>query len=518
MKKTLLVALFALLAIGGISAQEYRPTKANLRSRKEFAEDRFGIFIHWGLYSVYGQGEWYMQNAGLDRDEYAKVADAFYPHRFNAKKWVSLVKASGAKYICITTRHHDSFSMWDTKYSDYNIVDATPFKRDILKEIAKECAKQDIALHLYYSHADWYRDDYPRGRTAKNVTGRDSTRISWESYYKFMNRQLEELLKNYGKVRAIWFDGWWDHDEDAVPFDWHLSEQYKLVHKIQPRCLVANNHHQTPFPGEDIQVFERDLPGENEYGLSGQAISKLPLETCQTMNGMWGYKVADQNYKSTDELIRYLVSTAGKGANLLLNVGPQPNGEIPFAAQERLRAMGKWLKANGETIYGTEAGDVQEQEWGCTTRKGDKLYVHIFELEGDELRIPLQCNVLDAKVFGKSKKVPFRVEEGEVVLTVGHVPAIADYIVELKTTNAPVKKSSKQKKAEEPKQVEEAVEETTPVAAEEAAEEATSEAVEAVESTEVVENAENTAENANVEVVEATEQPAEQNVEAQVVE
>lgn len=513
MKKTLLVALFALLAIGGISAQEYRPTKANLRSRKEFAEDRFGIFIHWGLYSVYGQGEWYMQNAGLDRDEYAKVADAFYPHRFNAKKWVSLVKASGAKYICITTRHHDSFSMWDTKYSDYNIVDATPFKRDILKEIAKECAKQDIALHLYYSHADWYRDDYPRGRTAKNVTGRDSTRISWESYYKFMNRQLEELLKNYGKVRAIWFDGWWDHDEDEVPFDWHLSEQYRLVHKIQPRCLVANNHHQTPFPGEDIQVFERDLPGENEYGLSGQEISKLPLETCQTMNGMWGYKVADQNYKSTDELIRYLVSTAGKGANLLLNVGPQPNGEIPFAAQERLRAMGKWLKANGETIYGTEAGDVQEQEWGCTTRKGDKLYVHIFELEGDELRIPLQCNVVDAKVFGKSKKVPFRVENGEVVLTVGHVPAIADYIVELKTTTAPVKKSSKQKKEEVTKQVEETSEEATPAAAEEAVE-----GVEAVENTEAQESTVN-AENAeNVEAVEATEQVVEQNVETEVAE
>ena len=513
MEKTLLVALFALLAIGGISAQEYRPTKANLRSRKEFAEDRFGIFIHWGLYSVYGQGEWYMQNAGLDRDEYAKVADAFYPHRFNAKKWVSLVKASGAKYICITTRHHDSFSMWDTKYSDYNIVDATPFKRDILKEIAKECAKQDIALHLYYSHADWYRDDYPRGRTAKNVTGRDSTRISWESYYKFMNRQLEELLKNYGKVRAIWFDGWWDHDEDEVPFDWHLSEQYRLVHKIQPRCLVANNHHQTPFPGEDIQVFERDLPGENEYGLSGQEISKLPLETCQTMNGMWGYKVADQNYKSTDELIRYLVSTAGKGANLLLNVGPQPNGEIPFAAQERLRAMGKWLKANGETIYGTVAGDVQEQEWGCTTRKGDKLYVHIFELEGDELRIPLQCNVVDAKVFGKSKKVPFRVEDGEVVLTVGHVPAIADYIVELKTTTAPVKKSSKQKKEEVTKQVEETSEEATPAAAEEAVE-----GVEVVENTEAQESTVN-AENAeNVEAVEATEQVVEQNVETEVAE
>ena len=513
MKKTLLVALFALLAIGGISAQEYRPTKANLRSRKEFAEDRFGIFIHWGLYSVYGQGEWYMQNAGLDRDEYAKVADAFYPHRFNAKKWVSLVKASGAKYICITTRHHDSFSMWDTKYSDYNIVDATPFKRDILKEIAKECKKQDIALHLYYSHADWYRDDYPRGRTAKEVTGRDSTRISWDNYYKFMNRQLTELLNNYGKVRAIWFDGWWDHDQDEVPFDWHLTEQYRLVHKLQPRCLVANNHHQTPFPGEDIQIFERDLPGENEYGLSGQEISKLPLETCQTMNGMWGYKVADQNYKSTEELIRYLVSTAGKGANLLLNVGPQPNGEIPFAAQERLRAMGKWLKANGETIYGTQAGDVQEQEWGCTTRKGDKLYVHIFELEGNELSLPLQCNVVSAKVFGKSKSVPFRVEEGNVVLTVGNVPEIADYIIEVKTTTAPVKKPAKQKKAKEeaPAEVEQEVENAEAVeATEEAAPEATEEvATEAVESVVPAEN---------VEVVETAEQPAEQNVEAQVTE
>ena len=440
MKKTLLVALFAMLAIGDISAQCYEPTRANLKSREEFAEDRFGIFIHWGLYSVYGQGEWYLQNAGLNRDEYAKVADAFYPHRFDAKKWVKLVKDSGAKYICITTRHHDGFSMWDTKQSDYNIVDATPFGRDILKEISKECKKQDIALHLYYSHADWYRDDYPRGRTAKNVTGRDSTLVNWDSYYKFMNKQLTELLKNYGKVRAIWFDGWWDHDQDAVPFDWQLEEQYKLVHKLQRRCLVANNHHQTPFAGEDIQIFERDLPGENAYGLSGQEISKLPLETCQTMNGMWGYKVADQNYKSTEELIRYLVSTAGKGANLLLNVGPQPNGEIPAAAEERLLEMGKWLKKNGKTIYGTVAGDVPPQKWGCTTRKDNKLYVHIFEFEGGELRLPLQCDVKKAKIFGKHKKVEYRIENGEVVLTLDAVKDTPDFIIELTTEPKKAKK------------------------------------------------------------------------------
>lgn len=401
--------------------------------RKEFAEDRFGIFIHWGIYSMFAQGEWYLQNAGLDRDEYAKAADAFYPHRFDAKAWVAAVKASGAKYICFTTRHHDSFSMWDTAQSEYNIVDATPFKRDVLKELARECRKQGIALHLYYSHADWSRDDYPRGRTAKGVTGRNAELINWPSYYDFMNRQITELLTDYGPIRAIWFDGWWDHDEDVTPFDWQLDEQYALVHKLQPTCLVANNHHQVPFEGEDIQIFERDLPGENTHGLSGQAISRLPLETCQTMNGMWGYKVIDQNYKSVDTLIRYLVSAAGKGANLLLNVGPQPNGELPEAAVERMKAMGEWLSVNGETVYATEAGDIAQQEWGCTTRKGDRLFVHIFELQTDNLILPLECEVVDAKVFASGQSVAFERCEKGYCLHTGPVTDTVDYIVELRT-------------------------------------------------------------------------------------
>ena len=414
-------------------AQGYVPTKENLESRKEFAEDRFGVFIHWGIYSMFAQGEWYLQNAGLNRDEYAKAADAFYPHRFNAKEWVSTIKASGAKYICITTRHHDSFSMWDTAESDFNIVDATPYGRDILKELARECRKQDIALHLYYSHADWSRDDYPRGRTAKGVTGRDESKISWEEYYGFMNRQITELLTNYGPIRAMWFDGWWDHDEDPTPFDWQLDEQYALVHKLQPSCLVANNHHQVPFEGEDIQIFERDLPGENTHGLSGQAVSRLPLETCQTMNGMWGYKVVDQEYKSTETLIRYLVSAAGKGANLLLNVGPQPNGELPAVAVERLKQMGEWMAMYGDTIYGTEAGDVKPQEWGCTTRKGNRLFVHIFELDEEALYLPLTCKVTKAKNYITGEEIPFKREEWGIILNVGKVENCTDFIVELKT-------------------------------------------------------------------------------------
>ena len=427
------MAIVAMISVVSLTAQKYEPTPEILKAREEFSDARFGVFIHWGIYSMFAQGEWYLQNAGINRDEYAKAADAFYPHRFNAQEWVSAIKSAGAKYICITTRHHDSFSMWDTEQSEFNIVDATPFGRDILKELADECAKQGIKLHFYYSHADWSRDDYPRGRTARGVTGRDDSKISWESYYDFMNKQIEELLTNYGPIGAIWFDGWWDHDEDATPFDWQLDEQYALVHKLQPSCLVANNHHQAPFEGEDIQIFERDLPGENTHGLSGQSISRLPLETCQTMNGMWGYKVTDQNYKSTETLVRYLVSTAGKGANLLLNVGPQPNGELPAVAVERLKEMGEWLAKYGDTIYGTEAGDVKPQQWGCTTRKGNKLYIHIFELEDEALYLPLECKVVGAKAFDTGAAVKFQKVDGGIVLKTGKVDGVVDYVVELTT-------------------------------------------------------------------------------------
>ena len=294
-------ALASLLFVAAsTNAQEcYTPTAENLQSRQEFADSKFGIFIHWGVYSMFAQGEWYLQNATIDKYEYAKVADAFYPHRFNAKEWVSAIKDAGARYICFTTRHHDSFSMWDTGQSDFNIVDATPFGRDVIKEIADECHAQGIKLHFYYSHLDWMRDEYPMGRTGTRVIGRDTSKENWPAYYDFMNSQLRELLTNYGEIGAIWFDGWWDHEEDSIPFDWQLQEQYAMIHRLQPGCLVGNNHHQVPFEGEDIQIFERDLPGENKAGLSGQDISPLPLETCQTMNGMWGYKLVDQEYKST---------------------------------------------------------------------------------------------------------------------------------------------------------------------------------------------------------------------------
>lgn len=372
------------------TAPGYIPTAENLASRKAFADMKFGIFIHWGIYSMFGQGEWYMQNAGIHWREYEKAARGFYPAHFDAKQWVEAIKGSGARYITITSRHHDSFSMFKTEQSDFNIVDATPFGRDVIGELAQQCHEQGVRLHLYYSHADWRREDYPWGRTGLN-TGRDPSKQDWNSYLNFMKGQLTELLTNYGEIGAIWFDGVWDHDSDLTPFDWCLDEQYELIHSLQPACLVGNNHHQNINPGEDIQIFERDVPGENKAGYSGDmAISKLPLETCQTMNGMWGYKVTDQNYKSLDELIRLLVATSGKGANLLLNIGPQPSGELPAAALERLKGMGEWLGKYGESIYGTCAGPVRGQ-WGVSTSKGNTVYLHVTDPEIKTLELPLSC-------------------------------------------------------------------------------------------------------------------------------
>lgn len=418
---------FTLSADNGIPG--YRPTEEIRASQEEFSNSRFGIFLHWGIYSMTAQGEWYMQNAGIDWREYGKLASGFYPSRFDAAEWVSAIKASGARYICFTTRHHDGFSMYGTSQSDFNIVDATPFGRDVLRELADECRKQGIRLHLYYSHLDWRREDYPVGRTGLN-TGRDTSKADWDSYFSFMNAQLTELLTDYGPIGAVWFDGKWDHDQDP-DFDWQLDEQYAMIHRLQPSCLIANNHHETPFPGENIQIFERDLPGENNAGLSGQDISTLPLETCETMNGMWGYKIADQNYKPVRELIHLLVRAAGRNANLLLNIGPQPDGELPETAVSRLREMGQWLDRYGKTVYNTRAGDITPRPWGVSTRNGSSQFIHILDYQDEVIFLPVKGKVRKAVCLNSGEQLRFtRTEEG-ITLELGKVPDEIDYIVEL---------------------------------------------------------------------------------------
>ncbi len=419
----------ALAFSGVLRAQSYQPTPENMASRQAFSDARFGIFLHWGLYSMFAQGEWYMQNKGIPHEEYAKAARGFYPAHFDADAWVRAIKNSGAGYICFTTRHHDGFSLWNTAQSDYNIVKATPYGRDVLKELAEACKRHDIRLHLYYSHIDWGRPDYPMGRTGHGC--KDSLSADWPAYYDFMNRQLTELLTQYGSIGAIWFDGWWDHDEDSVPFNWELDEQYRLIHSLQPACLVGNNHHQSPNPGEDIQIFERDLPGENKAGLSGQSISRLPLETCETMNGMWGYRIQDQNYKSVTTLVRLLVGAAGKGANLLMNIGPQASGELPQTAVERLQGMGEWMRQYGTTIRQTVAGPLAATDTLCTTQRGDTLFLHLLNNQQGALTLPLDCRVRKATVFATGEKVPFKQQKGSVTFQLPQHAEVADYVIQL---------------------------------------------------------------------------------------
>ena len=431
MKKLLAAVMLALsLTASANTNQTYTPSADNIAARKHFQDSKFGIFLHWGLYAMLATGEWTMTNNNLNYKEYAKLAGGFYPSRFSAKEWVSQIKASGAKYICFTTRHHEGFSMFKTKYSDYNVVDASPFKRDIVKELADECHRQGIDIHFYYSHIDWQREDAPLGRTGLG-TGRPVEKQNWDSYYTFMNNQLTELLTNYGKVGAIWFDGWWDQDQNPS-FDWRLPEQYALIHRLQPACLIGNNHHQTPFEGEDFQMFERDLPGENTAGLSGQSISQLPLETCETMNGMWGYKITDQNYKSTKTLIHYLVKAAGRNANLLMNIGPQPDGCLPAVAVQRLKEMGDWMKTYGETIYGTRGGRVTPRDWGVTTEKDNKIFVHILNLKDRSLFLPItDKNAKRAVDYVSRKAVKMQKCQGGVLITLDSVPTDVDKVVEI---------------------------------------------------------------------------------------
>ncbi len=430
MKTILLAFSFLITFFFSFAQTAYMPSVENLKARQEFQDDKFGIFLHWGLYSMLATGEWTMTNNNLNYKEYAKLAGGFYPSKFNAAEWVAAIKASGARYICFTTRHHEGFSMFNSQYTDYDVVDATPFHRDIVKELADECHKQGIRLHFYYSHIDWYREDCPWGRTGRG-TGRPDPKGNWDSYYRFMNNQLTELLTHYGPVGAVWFDGVWDQDRNPE-FDWQLDEQYALIHRLQPACLIGNNHHHAPLPEEDIQIFERDLPGENKAGLSGQDISHLPLETCETMNGMWGYKITDQNYKSAKTLIHYLVKAAGKNANLLMNVGPQPNGELPATALQRLKEVGEWMKQYGETIYGTRGGLVAPRDWGVTTQKGNTLYVHILNYPDKELVLPLQGRKVKRAVVYKDKTlVRYLHSRDGIILQMKDVPSGPDYIIEL---------------------------------------------------------------------------------------
>jgi len=384
-----------------------------LAAREWYRDAHFGMFIHWGVYSLLGQGEWVMQNRQIQIGPYEWLASTFNPVKFDAREWVALAKTAGMRYITITSRHHDGFSMFGTKATKYNIVDWTPFGRDPMKELAEECRRQGLKLFFYYSQLDWHHPDYwPRGGTGR-ATGRPEGG-DWNRYLDFMDQQLTELLTNYGPIGGIWFDGMWDKP-DA---EWRLPHTYALIHRLQPTALIIPNHHQTPLPGEDVQTFEQDLPGANTAGFNTTSIGALPLETSLTMNRSWGFNITDRSFKSTTELIHYLVRAAGYDANLLLNIGPRPDGTIQPEFVERLHAIGEWLATYGPSIYGTRGGPVAPREWGATTQRGDTVFVHVLDWPDQVLSLPaLNVRVVRATMLAGGARVGVAQSAEGVTLT-----------------------------------------------------------------------------------------------------
>jgi alpha-L-fucosidase len=391
----------------------YLPTAENRAARGWFQDAKFGMFIHWGIYSLLQDGEWVMNNRGITVAEYETLAPQFNPVKFDPAAWVALAKAAGMRYITITSKHHDGFAMFDSKVSDWDIVDRTPYGRDVLRPLADEARKQGLKIFFYYSQLDWHHPDYyPRGQTGQRA-GRPE-QGDWSRYLDYMDAQLRELLTGYGPIGGIWFDGMWDRP-DA---DWQLDRTYRMIHGLQPAALIGSNHHRLPFPGEDFQMFEKDLPGQNTIGFNTTEVGVLPLETCETMNGSWGYRLTDRDFKSTAQLIGYLVKAAGRNANFLLNVGPMPTGEIQPEFAARLREMGAWLATHGDAIYGTRGGPIPPRPWGVMTQKGDRAYVHVLDWADPELTLPvLPRRVQAAHLLVGNARVPFRVSPQGVTLT-----------------------------------------------------------------------------------------------------
>ncbi|MBR6734881.1 MAG: alpha-L-fucosidase [Kiritimatiellae bacterium] len=379
MKSKALIAC-SVLAAGfcAVAAAEYRPEAWNLEAREKFAAHRYGVFIVWGIYANYAQGEWYLHNGRLDRDAYERMVHGFYPSKYDAREWARIVRKSGAKYITITARHHDGFALWPSKVDDYNIG-STPFKRDIIGELAEACKAEGIELSLYYSLLDWHRSDYTPGRAylKQPVSG---MKPNYPSYKRYMMGQITELLDNYHPIN-IWFDGEWDHlDKDrGGTFDWEFDDIFDLIHSRH--ALVANNNHRAPRPKEDIQLFERDLPGEGTmFSRHQPLLDDRPVEQCDVIQAnVWGYKIGENRFLTPEESVALIVRAAAKGSNLLLNIGPDGSGQIPAKAVEVFEGIGKWFDKNGDSIYGTKAGGVSMGKKVVSTRKGDMLYIHFLD-------------------------------------------------------------------------------------------------------------------------------------------
>ena len=395
LKSGVIILLLLLLTVP-VYSQFLNETKNEKDKRMAWWRNaKFGLFIHWGIYSVpagewngkTNYAEWIREQAHIPLNVYDNFVKEFNPVKFNAEQWVKMAKEAGMKYIVITSKHHDGFCMFDSKYTDFDIM-STPYHKDILKSLTTAAHKAGIKIGFYYSIMDWHHPDYlPRRSWEKD---RPTEGADFSRYVQYMKNQLRELLTNYGEISVLWFDGQWE--------DWNSNygkEIYNYVRSLQPNIIINNRIRAGNIgmegasnPNEtdgDFETPEQEIPAT---GLPG-----VDWETCMTMNDHWGYNKNDNNWKTTEDLIRKLVDIASKGGNFLLNVGPTSEGLFPPMAVERLKGIGEWMKVNGKSIYGTKAGPFKDLSWGrCTQieiKGGTRLFFHVFDWPADgKLTVP----------------------------------------------------------------------------------------------------------------------------------
>ena len=349
-----------------------------------FQEARFGMFIHWGLYAIPALGEWIRSQKNITNEEYQKYFNEFNPKNYNPKEYAKIAKRAGMKYAVMTAKHHDGFCLFDSKYTTYKSTN-TKCKRDLIKEYVEAFRGEGIKVGLYYSLLDWHHEDYPaygdRHHPMRNNEEFKNKTYKFENYVQYFHNQVRELLTNYGKIDIMWFDFSYD---DMAGEKWQATKLMKMVRDLQPHIIVDNRlddkknikkANLSPYTG-DFDSPEQIIPPKGVVDENG---NKVPWEACITLNNNWGYSAFDKDFKSSKQIVRALVECVSKNGNLILNVGPDANGEIPKESSDILEEVGNWMKYNGESIYKCKASMYAKPEWGRYTQNEKNLYCHIYD-------------------------------------------------------------------------------------------------------------------------------------------